>query len=92
MKATPTIGRIVHYCVSEAAIDSPLMCYAAMIVFGFDAIPGKEGYVSLKIFHPDGTDGFEGSVPFSEKYKKGHWTWPPRVEVTAKFEIEEKEV
>ena len=69
---TPSIGRIVHYHLSDRA-DAPR---AAIIV---DV--GSETTVNLQVFTNGGTPGtvWVPHVEFSETPKSGCWTWPPRV-------------
>ena len=35
-------------------------------------------YVDLKVFYRTGLFDTQ-KVPFSAKYERGHWSWPPRV-------------
>jgi hypothetical protein len=34
--------------------------------------------VALKVFYKTGMIDMD-SVPFSEEYERGHWSWPPKV-------------
>lgn len=69
----PSIGRIVHYTnLGDADGKYPPEQQAA-IVTGVNA----DGTVALHIFYKTGQFDM-ASVPFSEEYKRGHWTWPPR--------------
>ncbi|KKM24861.1 hypothetical protein LCGC14_1600810 [marine sediment metagenome] len=86
----PTVGRIVHYTnLGDADGKYPSEQQAAIIT-KVEAIrpPEKRGHdeesywhVWLHIFYITGQFDME-KVPFSPKYKRGHWTWPPRVSVT----------
>jgi len=54
----------------ERALDTPDPAYPPDDERGFD--------VSLHIFYPTGQFDMQ-KVPFSTEYKRGHWSWPPRV-------------
>jgi hypothetical protein len=70
----PSVGRIVHYTnLGDKDGRYPPEQQAAIIT-GVNA----DGTVSLKIFYRTGMFDMP-SVPFSEQYERGHWTWPPKV-------------
>jgi hypothetical protein len=87
----PTVGRIVHYTnLGDADGRYPPAQQAAIITkVRIDLDRGvEEGShkeederhysVSLHIFYEDGEFNMR-DVPFSSEFKRGHWTWPPRV-------------
>jgi hypothetical protein len=82
----PTLGRIVHYTsLGSADGKYPPEQHAAIItkvkpVRDEAHGPLQEGEydVWLHVFYATG-DFFMDKVPFSNEYKKGHWTWPPKV-------------
>ncbi len=87
----PTVGRIVHYtnlgdaegkypAEQQAAIVTKVVQYGTELPDGGGWIPGDErGYsVSLHIFYETG-DFHMKAVPFSQEYRRGHWSWPPKV-------------
>lgn len=63
----PTEGRIVHY---NGGVDAPRI--AAMVI-----MVHNDETVNLKIFYPNGADGFLEKVKQGEGYNT--WNWPPRV-------------
>lgn len=70
----PTIGRIVHYTnLGDADGKYPPEQQPAIIVRVND-----DETVGLHIFYPTGQFDM-AKVPFSEEYKRGHWSWPPKV-------------
>ena len=79
----PTVGRIVHYTnLGDADGKYPPEQQAAIVTKvkprEDDATDGEGEYdVSLHIFYETG-DFYMKNVPFSETYKRGCWTWPPR--------------
>ncbi len=85
----PTVGRIVHYTnLGDADGKFPPEPQAALItkvkkVHDDDQVHdsgacSEDCYeVSLHIFYETG-DFYMKDVPFSEEYKRGHWTWPKR--------------
>ena len=80
----PTVGRIVHYTnLGDKDGKYPPEQQAALItkVKPMDqcAEPQSESCysVSLHIFYETG-DFYMKDVPFSDTYKRGSWTWPPR--------------
>jgi hypothetical protein len=84
---TPTVGRIVHYTnlgdkdgkyppEQQAAIITKVTSKAGELTNSL--MPETEYSVSLHIFYETG-DFFMQDVPFSSEYKRGHWSWPPRV-------------
>jgi hypothetical protein len=73
ISALPTVGRVVHYTnLGDKDGKYPPEQQAAIIT-GVNA----DGTISLKIFYKTGLFDMP-SVPFSEAYERGHWTWPPR--------------
>ncbi len=67
--AYPSIGRIVHLKANDG---KPVAAIITAV--------HKDAGVSLTAFVPDHLPGYvSGVIPFSEKPKKGHWNWPPRV-------------
>lgn len=85
----PTLGRIVHYTnLGDAEGEYPSEQQAAIITsvkllneFPEDYIvPVDEENrfsVTLHIFYKTGQ--FDMEAPYSPEYKRGHWTWPPKV-------------
>jgi hypothetical protein len=83
----PTVGRIVHYTnLGDADGKYPPEQQAAIIT----KVTGEEGEhpamveeknysVSIHIFYPTGQFDMQ-DVPFSNQYKRGHWSWPSRDE------------
>lgn len=78
----PTVGRIVFYTTLS---DNDPQQYAAIITKvkpqnneGSENREERRHVVSLHIFYETGQlDMID--APFSEKFERGHWTWPPRV-------------
>ncbi len=78
----PTIGRIVHY----QSYGTPAGEYlpeprAAIVTAVHDTEPVPEhGVPSIDatVLTPTGMF-FSQHLPYSEKPKPGHWSWPPRV-------------
>ena len=71
---TPTVGRIVHY----QAYGTPGGEYLSEPRAAIITIVNSSGTsVGLAILNPGGLF-FNQAVPFSEKPKPGHWSWPPR--------------
>jgi hypothetical protein len=69
----PTVGRIVHYTnLGDKDGKFPPEQQAAIITRVW-----ADNHVSLTIFYPTGMFQME-TVPFSEVYERGHWSWPPR--------------
>lgn len=75
----PTVGRIVHYTnLGDKDGRFPPEQQAAIITkVEFGNMTNPEPKVSLHIFYPTGQFDMQ-NVPYSEKYERGHWTWPPR--------------
>ncbi len=85
----PTVGRIVHYTnLGDSEGKFPPEQQAAIItgVKRHDQFyPGQpppdskenEYKVTLHIFYKTGQ--FDMEAPFSQEYKRGHWSWPPKV-------------
>lgn len=85
----PAVGRIVHYTnLGDKDGRYPPEQQAAIItgVKRHDQFPQKyvapedeenRFAVTLHIFYKTGQ--FDMEAPFSPEYKRGHWTWPPRV-------------
>jgi len=86
---TPTLGRIVHYTnLGDAEGKYPPEQQAALITgiklhnefYEGQPPPDSEENkyrVTLHIFYKAGQ--FDMEAPFSAEYKRGHWTWPPKV-------------
>lgn len=87
----PSVGRIVHYTnLGDADGKYPPEQQAALItkvVPAGTAFPDRGGWeewdergynVSLHIFYETG-DFLMKDVTFSPEYKRGCWTWPPKV-------------
>jgi hypothetical protein len=85
----PTIGRIVHYTnLGDKDGKYPPEQQAAIVTGTYPEVPpDREGphdsqigpmHVDLHIFYKTGQFDMK-SVPFSENYERGHWSWPPRV-------------
>lgn len=81
----PSIGRIVHYTnLGDKDGRFPPEQQAAIITGVYPAAEdtgnGAAGEMSvdLHIFYRTGQFDMK-CVPYSEEYKRGHWTWPPRV-------------
>lgn len=75
----PTVGRIVLYTnLGDSEGRYPPEQQAAIITRVSTPVPGDgEQSVSLHIFYPTGQFDMK-DVPFSEEYKRGHWSWPKR--------------
>lgn len=85
----PSVGRVVHYTnLGDADGKYPPEQQAAIITgvklndqFYPNQPPAdseeNKYKVSLHIFYRTGQFDMEAS--FSPEYKRGHWTWPPRV-------------
>lgn len=85
----PTLGRIVHYTnLGDAEGKFPAEQQAAIITgvalnnqFPKGQVPAEwdenRYKVTLHIFYKTGQ--FDMEAPFSPEYKRGHWTWPPKV-------------
>lgn len=70
----PTIGRIVHYTnLGDKDGKYPPEQQAAIITKVY-----SDTTVALKIFYKTGLFDRD-SVPYSENYECGHWSWPPKV-------------
>lgn len=70
----PTVGRIVHYTnLGDKDGRYPPEQQAAIVTR-----VKEEDQVSLHIFYPTGEFNMD-SVPYSEQYERGHWSWPPKV-------------
>lgn len=85
----PTIGRIVHYTnLGDADGRYPPEQQAAIVTGIYPAShPDREGpqegdigerHVDLHIFYKTGQFDMR-AVPYSEKYERGHWSWPTKV-------------
>lgn len=70
----PTIGRIVLYTNLGDKEDRYPPEQQAAIVTGVN----DDGTVALHIFYKTGQFDMP-SVPFSEDYQRGHWSWPVKV-------------
>lgn len=78
-KMKPTVGRIVHYTnLGDSDNKYPPEQQAAIITKVFVPDTGDgESSISLKIFYSTGIFDMQ-NVPYSEEYKRGHWSWPKR--------------
>ena len=81
----PTVGRTVLYTsLGDSEGKYPSEQQAAIItkvvaVEKPDAALTEERFkVSLSIFYPTGLF-WMAEVPYSPQFKRGCWTWPPRV-------------
>ncbi len=86
----PTVGRIVHYrSLGSGDGKFPPETQAAIITAVKLHNEFQEGQppadyeentyqVSLHIFYTTGQFDMP-AVPWSLEYKRGHWTWPPKV-------------
>jgi hypothetical protein len=63
-----SVGRTVHY------VDPGAPLVHAAIITGLH----PDGTVTLYVLRPGVTDT-RMRVPFSETYKRSHWSWPQRV-------------
>jgi len=79
----PTVGRIVHYTnLGDKDGRYPPEQQAAIVTGVYPqleegVIPG-DMHVDLHIFYRTGQFDMK-TVPFSETYERGHWSWPPKV-------------
>lgn len=81
----PTLGRIVHYTnLGDSEGKYPPEQQAAIITavtskaeVKMNQVQENEYEVMLHIFYKTGQ--FDMVAPFSAEYKRGHWTWPPKV-------------
>lgn len=90
----PNIGRIVHYVnLGDKDGKYPPEIQGAMITGIYvndpnssellkantvDADLGRIATaVDLRVFYRTGTFDCQ-KIPFSDKYERGHWSWPPR--------------
>lgn len=77
----PTVGRTVHFVpLMECTGTTTLPHYAAIItqVNAATDYGRNPETVELATFGPNSLY-FQHNIPFSEGYKPGHWSWPPRV-------------
>lgn len=74
MSQTPSTGRTVHY----QSYGTPNGEYTPEARAAIITAVGPNNTVSLAVLNPTGMF-FSQDVPFSEKPKPGHWSWPPRV-------------
>jgi len=75
----PTVGRIVHYTnLGDADGKYPPEQQAAIITKVTPDVNSSEYNVSLHIFYSTGQFDMQ-NVPFSAEYKRGHWSWPPKL-------------
>lgn len=73
MDQEPSIGRIVHVMThphDAAGFQSEIRPAIITEVYS--------DTVALQVFYKHGLQEWD-NVPFSEKYKAGYWSWPPRV-------------
>lgn len=73
----PTVGRIVHYTpVTDREDDVDPPC--AAIISDVHDSAGRIR-VGIHVFQPGRRKPvWYREVPFSEEYRPGHWSWPPR--------------
>lgn len=75
MEQVPAIGRIVHYMkYGTPGGEHKPEPSAAVITQVLDAETKK---CQLFVMNPNGV--YFNPTPYSETYKPGHWSWPPRV-------------
>lgn len=76
----PSVGRIVHYVLSESESSPELKNNNATVLPAVIVRVWSETCVNLKV-SVDGhqVDVWKTSVLFSEEPKPGFWSWPPRV-------------
>jgi hypothetical protein len=79
----PTVGRIVHYTNHGDKERYPPEQQAAIVTGVYGDEPGGSSITGpvradLHIFYRTGQFDIQ-AVPFSETYKRGHWSWPPKV-------------
>lgn len=68
----PTLGRIVHYTnLGDKDGRFPPEQQAAIVTR-----VREDNKVALHIFYPTGAFDMD-NVPYSEEYKRGHWSWIP---------------
>lgn len=82
----PTVGRLVHYTnLGDKDGRYPPEQQAAIITkverksepeFWENGETENSYHVSLHILYPTGQFNMQ-SVPFSEEYARGHWSWMP---------------
>ena len=76
MPQNPSVGRVVHYCsYGTPGGEFQSLARAAIITA---VLAADDGTVSLCAINPTGLF-FHERCPYSETYKPGHWSWPPRV-------------
>lgn len=84
----PSVGRIVHYTnLGDKDGRYPPEQQAAIItkVLKNEAVDHETSAeeccykVSIHIFYENGEFNMQ-DVPFSCEYKRGHWSWPSKVE------------
>lgn len=69
-----TVCRTVHY-VNLGDKDGK---YPPSIIAAIITAVNENGTVALKCLYPTGVFDCP-EIPYSETYKRGHWSWPPRV-------------
>ena len=79
----PTVGRIVHYTnLGDADGKYPPEQQAAIVTGVYPSImpntPISDMRADLHIFYRTGQFDMK-EVPFSKEYKRGHWSWPPKL-------------
>lgn len=69
-----TVGRIVHFIPPTKNVGPDSIKLVAAIVSGVNS----DGTCDLATFGPTSLY-FQQAIPFSEEYKPGHFSWPPKV-------------
>lgn len=78
----PTVGRIVNYTnLGDKDGKYPPEQQAAIVTkvvqpMNESVMSESDVKVSLTIFYPTGTF-MMADVPYSQEYKRGHWSWMP---------------
>lgn len=71
-----TVGRVVHFVPPQECVGpKSLTLYAAMVTQ-----VNPDGTAELATLGPNSLY-FQHAVPFSEEYKPGCFSWPPKVGV-----------
>lgn len=69
-----TVGRIVHFVPPQANVGPASIKLCAAIV----TVVNADGTAELATLGPSSLY-FQHAVPFSEEYKPGCFSWPPKV-------------